>query len=172
MSQPVTIVLLGEPVAWARTRLGLRGIPFTPRVQRNNAATLRLAAQEAMDGRMPFDCALRVDLSAEFGIPASWSKKKQAAALAGIMRPTKRPDLSNVIKQVEDAFNGVVFRDDALIVEYGLLRKVYSASPKLIVTVQPIAAKADMTAPNHVAADLFASPRPALDEIAVNERVP
>jgi len=45
--------------------------------------------------------------------------------------------LSNIAKQVEDAFNTVVFRDDALIVEYGLLRKVYSRSPKLVVTVRP-----------------------------------
>lgn len=135
-NDPVTILLMGEPVAWARTRLGLRHVPFTPKRQRNNAATLRLAAQDVMAGRAPLDCALRVDLSAEFGIPASWSKKKQAAALTGEIRPTKRPDLSNVIKQVEDAFNGVVYRDDALIVEYGRLRKVYSGSPKLVVTVR------------------------------------
>lgn len=137
-ADPVTIVLVGEPVAWARARLGMRGIPFTPKAQRNNAATLRLAAQEEMAGRAPFDCALRVHLSAEFGVPPSWSRKKQAAALCGDIRPTKRPDLSNVMKQVEDAFNGVVYRDDALIVEYGRLRKVYSTSPKLIVTVEPI----------------------------------
>jgi Holliday junction resolvase RusA-like endonuclease len=133
---------MGEPVAWARTRLGLRGIPFTPKAQRNNAATLRLAAQDAMDGRSPLDCALRIDLSAEFGIPASWSKKRVAAAIAGAIRPTKRPDLSNIIKQVEDALNGVVFRDDALIVEYGRIRKVYSTHPKLIVTVKTIEAGA------------------------------
>jgi Holliday junction resolvase RusA-like endonuclease len=156
---PVTIVLLGEPVAWARARLGLRGIPFTPKHQRNNAATLRLAAQEAMDGRVPLDCAVRVDLSAEFSIPSSWSRKKQAAALTGVIRPTKRPDLSNVIKQVEDAFNGVVFRDDALIVEYGLLRKVYSTSPKLVVTVKTIGPPALPTIaaqPQREPADLFA----------------
>ena len=43
----------------------------------------------------------------------------------------------NLCKQVEDASNTVVFRDDALIIEYGLLRKVYSHSPKLVVTVRP-----------------------------------
>lgn len=135
MIEPVTVILFGEPVAWARARLGQRGVPFTPPRQRNNAATLRLAAQEAMAGRLPFDCAVRLDMTAEFGISASWSKRKQAAALAGEVRPTKRPDLSNILKQIEDAFNAVVFRDDALIVEYGLVRKVYSQTPKLVVTV-------------------------------------
>jgi Holliday junction resolvase RusA-like endonuclease len=138
METPVKLVIYGEPVAWARTRLGPRGIPFTPTKQRNNAATLRLAAQEAMNGREPFDCALRLDLQAEFAIPGSWSKKKRAAALAGRIRPAKRPDLSNILKQVEDSCNAVVFRDDALIVEFEV-RKIYSAAPKLVVTIQPIA---------------------------------
>ena len=136
-TDPVTITLLGEPVAWARTRLGSRCIPFTPARQRTNAATLRLAAQEAMKSRLPFDCAVRIDLQIEFSIPSSWSRKKQAAAMRGEVRPGKRPDLSNIAKQIEDAFNTVVFRDDALIVEYGLLRKVYSNQPKLVVTVLP-----------------------------------
>jgi Holliday junction resolvase RusA-like endonuclease len=134
---PVTIILHGEPVAWARTRLGPRGVPFNPIKQRNNAATLRMAAQEAMAGRALFDCAVRIDVSAEFGIPASWSKRKQAAAAVGEIRPAKRPDLSNVIKQLEDAFNGVVFRDDCLIVEMSA-RKLFSGSPRLVVTVEPI----------------------------------
>ena len=105
--------------------------------QRNNAAVLRLAAQEAMNGRAPFDRPVRVDLQAEFAMPGSWSRRKQEAALRGEVRPGKRPDLSNLCKQVEDALNTVVFRDDALIVEYGLLRKVYSDRPKLVVTVRP-----------------------------------
>lgn len=139
MDSAVTVVLRGEPVAWARARLGKRGIPFTPKPQRNNAAALRLAAQGAMAGRAPFDCAVRVDLQAEFAIPGSWSRRKQAAAIAGELRPGKKPDLSNIQKQVEDAFNGVVYRDDALIVEYGLCRKVYSTTPKIVVTVRPAA---------------------------------
>jgi Holliday junction resolvase RusA-like endonuclease len=134
---PVTVVLLGEPIPWARTRINSRGALFTPTRQRNNAAALKLAAQQVMANRLPFDCPVRIDLQAEFLIPSSWSQRKQSTALRGEIRPGKRPDLSNIAKQVEDAFNTVVFRDDALIVEYGLLRKVYSRSPKLVVTVRP-----------------------------------
>jgi Holliday junction resolvase RusA-like endonuclease len=136
-ADPVTVVLLGEPVAWARTRISSRGVLFTPSRQRNNAAELKLAAQQVMANRLPFDCPVRIDLQAEFLIPSSWSRQRQSAALRGEVRPGKRPDLSNLCKQVEDALNTVVFKDDALIVEYGLLRKVYSRSPKLVVTVRP-----------------------------------
>ena len=127
-ADPITVVLMGEPIPWARTRISNMGALFTPTRQRNNAAALKLAAQEAMASRLPFDCPVQIDLQAEFSIPSSWSQRKQSAALRGEVRPGKRPDLTNLCKQVEDAFNTVVFRDDALIVEYGLLRKVYSQS--------------------------------------------
>lgn len=140
MSTPVTIVLLGEPVAWARARPRFKtpGVFITPAKQRNNAAALLLAASDAMEGRDPFDCAVRVDLTVVFAIPSGWSKKKQHQALVGEIRPAKKPDLSNVAKQVEDAFNNLVYRDDAQIVEYGTLRKVYGSQPKVVVTVSPI----------------------------------
>ena len=144
MTEPVTVVLLGEPVAWARTRPGRQangsgGFAVTPKRQRNNAAALQIVAMEAMAGRKPFDEPVRVDFEAQFPIPASWSRRKRELALRGELRPAKKPDLSNIAKQFEDAFNGVVFRDDALIVEYGRARKVYSDQPKIVVTVQPIA---------------------------------
>jgi Holliday junction resolvase RusA-like endonuclease len=90
---PVKVVLLGEPV----------GSLFTPTRQRNNAAALKLAAQQAMTGRALFDCPIRLHLQAEFLIPASWSRRKRQAALRQEIRPGKRPDLSNIAKQVEDA---------------------------------------------------------------------
>lgn len=142
--EPVTVVLLGEPVAWARTRPGRQangsgGFAVTPKKQRNNTAALQLAASVEMQGRQPFDCAVRMDIEAQFAIPASWSDRKRDKALRGELRPAKKPDLSNCIKQIEDAFNKIIFRDDALIVEYGRARKIYSDQPKIVVTVQPIA---------------------------------
>lgn len=134
----ITVCLLGEPVAWARARLGKRNIPFTPARQRNNAVALKLLAQQEMAGRVLFDEAICLDLTVEFAIPKSFSKAKAASALRRELRPTKKPDLSNLVKQVEDALNGVVFRDDALIVEYGTLQKVYSHQPKIVVTVRPL----------------------------------
>jgi Holliday junction resolvase RusA-like endonuclease len=86
-----------------------------------------------MAGRPPLEDALRVSVLAYFGIPASWSAKKRAAALAGLVRPTKRPDWENVAKML-DALNGVVWRDDAQVVS-GLIEKHYSDRPRLRVEV-------------------------------------
>lgn len=141
MSDPVTVILLGEPVAWARARGGPSGTQhFTPPKQRNTMAALRVEARRSMreQGARPFDEPLRMDLRAEFPIPKSMAKRDRPLALTGTIRPGKRPDIDNLYKLAADALNTIVFRDDALIVE-ARLNKVYSDQPKLVITVRPIA---------------------------------
>jgi Holliday junction resolvase RusA-like endonuclease len=139
MSDPVTIILMGEPVPFARMRLSKAGVHFVPAKQRNTAAALRLEAQRVMQSNCAslFDEPLQMNLHAEFQIPSSWSKRKQLAAIAGEVRPGKRPDIDNLYKLAADALNSVVFRDDALIVD-ARLRKVYGLQPKLVVTVSSL----------------------------------
>jgi Holliday junction resolvase RusA-like endonuclease len=102
-------------------------------------AALRIEAANTMRelGATLLDEPLQLELLAEMPIPASWSKKKRNAAILGIVRPTGRPDLDNVYKLMADAFNGVVFRDDALIVTMRC-RKIYGLQPKLVVTIRPV----------------------------------
>jgi len=136
---PVTVVLLGHPTAWARSRPRPGGGYINPQKQRDHTTALQVVAMQEMAGRRPFDEPLRMDIEAQFEIPPSWSRRRREGALRGDERPAKKPDLSNILKQIEDAFNGIIFRDDALIVEYGRARKVYSDQPKVVVTIQPIA---------------------------------
>ena len=68
----------------------------------------------------------------------SWSKKKTASALAGIVRPTKRPDVDNYAKAALDALNTVVFADDSQITELNV-SKHYDQRPGLTITVKRIA---------------------------------
>lgn len=139
--EPITIVLMGEPVPFARMRLSrTMGGHYIPTPQRNAMAALRIVAADAMrqEGGALFDEPVSLDLLAEFPIPMSWSRKKRTAALLGLIRPGKKPDLDNLCKLATDALNTVVYRDDALIVEVRA-RKVYGGQPKLIVTIQPAA---------------------------------
>jgi len=74
----------------------------------------------------PLDGPLRVEVEARVQVPASWSRKARAAALAGVLRPTSRPDRGNYLKLAEDALEAAGYlRDDALVVE-GDVRKVYA----------------------------------------------
>jgi Holliday junction resolvase RusA-like endonuclease len=128
------IELLGEPRGKGRPRFVRRtGHAFTPAKTASYEAMLRYEAARAMAERLPLEGALTVQISAYFGVPQSWSAKKRAAALAGSIRPTKRPDWENVAKML-DSFNGVVWRDDAQVVS-GLIEKHYSDRPRLRVEV-------------------------------------
>lgn len=153
MTRPLTIILMGAPTAYARTRLSRSGHLFTPSPQRNAAAALRMAAQAEMKaaGISTYVEPVSLVLRAELPIPASWSKKKRAAAVLGLVRPG-RPDLDNIVKLALDALNHLAFADDALICELRA-EKRYSLEPKLTVTVRPLLRPADAELPLRSAAE-------------------
>ena len=67
----------------------------------------------------------------------STSKKKRQQMLAGLIRPTKKPDLDNVIKSILDALNKVAYHDDTQIVSLSV-EKFYSDSPRVEVAISSI----------------------------------
>jgi Holliday junction resolvase RusA-like endonuclease len=89
-----------------------------------------------MRGRTPVTGPLALTVVAMLAIPKSWSKKKQAAALAGQERPTARPDWDNFGK-VTDALNGIVWVDDAQVVEAMVIKR-YAERPCLRIEVEEI----------------------------------
>lgn len=69
-------------------------------------------------------------------IPKSKSKKWKAEALTGSIRPCGKPDLSNLLKNIEDVGNGVFWKDDSLIVGYlPGTGKYYGEVPRYEVTI-------------------------------------
>jgi Holliday junction resolvase RusA-like endonuclease len=50
-------------------------------------------------------------------IPASWGKKKRQAALDGEIKPNVKPDLTNRLYWLENRMKGIVFGDDAMVVD-------------------------------------------------------
>lgn len=132
----VVVELAGEPRGKGRPRFTRSGIAYTPKETRQYETALRLAAQAAMRGAEPITGPLRVQITAAFSVPKSWHKGKQLTALADVVKPTGRPDWDNVGK-VTDAFNGVVWRDDAQLVDVRVTKK-YSTSPRLTVEVEQI----------------------------------
>lgn len=110
-------------------------LAYTDAQTRSYEGDLKQCGVLAMRGKAPLDAPLAVSVVAYMPIPASWSHKKQREALAGSICPTGRPDLDNLIKTM-DALNGVVWRDDALIVQMGVEKK-YSDRPRLVIDVSP-----------------------------------
>lgn len=133
--EPIFIELCGTPQGKGRPRFArATGHAFTPAKTRAFEADLKFQAQEVMAGRPPVDGPLECTVVALFPIPKSWSKKKQAAAMAGEIRPTTKPDVDNIMKAI-DSFNQVVFVDDSQIVNASVM-KLYSARPALQITIR------------------------------------
>lgn len=142
----IEIVLLGKPVAKGRPRFNREtGVAYTPEKTRTYEQMLRLAAVDAMAGRPPLEGPLELDMLVVVPIPASWPKKKQAAALAGEIRPIGKPDWDNFGKTV-DAGNLVLWIDDGQVVD-GRVRKVYGDRPRMEIRVSPVRDR-DTTLPN------------------------
>ncbi len=86
--------------------------------------------------RFPDDTALRMTIISGYPIPASKSKKQQAAMLSGAIRPTKKPDGDNIVKIICDALNGIAYRDDSQIVEIVLSKKYISGAGETFVRIE------------------------------------
>ena len=78
-----------------------------------------------------------VTIRAFFEIPKSWSKKKQALASDGEIKPTKKCDIDNIVKSVLDALNGVAYKDDKQVVCIYSTKK-YSCMPRIEIDVKEI----------------------------------
>ena len=80
---------------------------------------------------------LDMRLTAYFAIPASTSKKRQQLMRDKVIRPTKKPDMDNIIKIIADALNGIAYYDDSQIVDTAV-RKFYSDEPRVVVKISEV----------------------------------
>lgn len=129
----------GQPVGKGRPRIGRAGPHarmYTPDKTASYENLVRTMAHQSVCGREPIAGAVSVRLDLRCAVPASWSGKKQRAALRCEIVPTTKPDTDNVVKAVFDAINGVVWRDDVQVVDL-VVTKRYSAMPGVWVLVLP-----------------------------------
>lgn len=137
---PVTVTLVGVPQGKGRARAFLRAghiAHYTPERTRTYEGMIRVVAMEAMGRREAFDQPVEFVLRAIFPVPTSWSSKKREKAMTGEIKPGKKPDLDNIVKAWNDAFNGVVYRDDCLICKTSSDKR-YGPQALVVVTVRPL----------------------------------
>ncbi|WP_313817876.1 RusA family crossover junction endodeoxyribonuclease [Cupriavidus sp.] len=136
----VVFAIPGQPVAKGRPKFARQGSfvrTYTPEKTATYENLVKLFATQAMSGRPPIDGPVELWLDINLQIPASWSKKRQREAAAGLVAATKKPDADNVLKAVKDGMNGIVWLDDAQAVEYRISKR-YSTSPCVQVSVEQL----------------------------------
>jgi Holliday junction resolvase RusA-like endonuclease len=135
---PITVTIPGQPKGKGRPRATRKGHLYTPAETRTREGVVASLTMDAMRGRAPLVGPVAMDIRVVVGVPASWPKKRQAEALVGVVLPTGKPDLDNVVKLVLDGMNGIAFADDAQVVAFGELRKVYGPQAMTVVTVRSV----------------------------------
>lgn len=103
----------GRPRA-VRTKSSVR--MFTPHKTELYERLIATMARHAMAGRAPFVGPVNLLLAVRHAPPGSWSRRKRADALAGMIPCVLKPDLDNVAKAIADAGNGILWDDDRQIV--------------------------------------------------------
>ena len=127
----------GAPVGKGRPKAARRGnfiTMYTPEKTASYENLVKIKAQEAMKDTPPFEGACLLQLAIYAPIPASWSIKKKAACVDGLIHPTSKPDIDNVLKGICDAMNGIVFNDDKQIIGC-TITKQYGITPQAVVAV-------------------------------------
>ena len=140
--QNLMFEILGSPIGQGRPKFSTingHAVAYDPEKSRNYKAYVKLLATQAMkeQGFTMIDGPCCLDIMAFFEVPKSKSKKFKERALLGLERPTKKPDLSNIVKGIEDALNGLAYKDDSSIV-FLSVAKCYSEVPRVEVILREI----------------------------------
>jgi Holliday junction resolvase RusA-like endonuclease len=85
----------------------------------------------------PLKGPLALQVTCYLPIPKSYSKKKAAAALAGTMRPVKKPDIDNLVKQLMDVMRGTFYEDDCQVC-HQVASKWYGDPARWVVSLSTI----------------------------------
>ena len=125
------IVVMGKPIPLKRPRKS--GNKFYDSQVKLKEDFIWKAKSQIPSSFCPFISPLELYLEFYMPIPSSWSKKKQLKVSGN--SHSKKPDLSNLIKFVEDALNKVIWEDDSYISKIHA-KKMYSPEPKTVIDVK------------------------------------
>lgn len=133
----IMMTVPGAPVAKARPRFQRSGKVHTEKNTKRWETLAKIYARQAMRGVRLFECPVSMSVEVYFDIPASWPLWRKAEAADGRVWHVGTPDLDNIIKIAGDALNGVVFKDDSLVVcVHG--HKSYSDNPRVEIAITPL----------------------------------
>ena len=131
-----------EPVAQARPRAVRQGggvrvydPPKTAQFKRELGMLAR-ALTRAKKYVIPTG-GISVNIQVVRTVPQSWSNKKRSEAIKGLIQPVTKPDLSNYIKSIEDALNGILWHDDNATVQL-ISSKQYGRVGRVIVEINEV----------------------------------
>ena len=125
-------ILYGDPIPLQRPRLGKHCV-YNPQAMLKDNMAIMLQAQHK--SKKILTTPVHLDVTFYMPIPTSYSKKTQEALLGKYHNI--KPDISNLIKFVEDVATGILYKDDKQIVAI-TARKLYDTVGRTEFTVTEI----------------------------------
>lgn len=154
MERCLTFNVPGEPQGKARPRFSRAGKgvrTYTPATTQKYEELVRYCAVSARQQEKvnPISTDMSISIKAYFKVPTSYSKKRRHNCLAGLERPSKKPDSDNIAKIVLDGLNPKVkkskslhkmiclqqglYQDDKQVVSLSV-EKWYAEEPRVVIT--------------------------------------
>lgn len=118
----------------ARPRLGKNGV-YTPTKTKNYEYLVRQIFVYKYPKFKPLEGRIKLTIIACFELPKKRTKTTEAEMLAGIISPTKKPDIDNIAKIILDALNKFAYKDDNQITDLKVVKK-YNRTPKVIIEIE------------------------------------
>ena len=137
-TKQVKFTVWGEPKGKGRPRFTKTGNyvkTYTPKDTAIYENLVRLSYENQCAGEKFEDEMLDLRILAYYTIPKSASQKKQEKMRNREIRPTKKPDMDNIVKVIADSLNKIAYKDDAQIVDT-MVRKFYSDNPRVEILIK------------------------------------
>ena len=134
----IKFTVQGQPKGKGRPRFSKRGNyvhAYTP--EDTTAYENQVAFAYISSSKTKFTGNVEMEIRAYYKIVKSTNKTDKELMLKHIIRPTKKPDLDNVIKIILDGLNGYAYNDDAQVCKV-TAEKWYSDEPRVEVTIRGV----------------------------------
>jgi len=129
----ISLTIPGEPRAKQRPKWFKHGT-YTPEKTVSYETYIKELFTIKYCEFMPKEEALTLRIWAGLLMPKSASKKKLGMMKLGILEPTKRPDVDNILKAVMDALEKLAYKNDSQICHV-VIDKDFSERPRLEITI-------------------------------------
>lgn len=134
----IMLDLFGDPVALSRPKFFKKGPHigcYDPQAKLKEGYRWQL---KGIFREKPILSPVALDITFFMPIPKSTSKTKKKQMENGLISHMCKPDLDNLQKFIIDCMNGLVFKDDAQIVEIRA-KKIYANKTGTLVRLFPLA---------------------------------
>lgn len=132
----VNFTIDGEPVGKERPRMNtITKRTYTPNKTKNYEELIRWLYKSKV--KYHFTGYIKMTLRCYYSIAKSNSKKIKEQKRNNVLRPSKKPDIDNVVKIIADSLNEIAYKDDTQIVEV-VASKYYSDRPRIEVELEDI----------------------------------